>query len=344
MRFLKGAVAVSLGLNLCLAVAYYLGYPRASRNLATVDRAVPLSIREQIVLKVMTNTVAAPAKILDWHAVESEDYRKYIANLRLTGCPEKTIRDVIVADVNELFRQRYREQFPPTNRVEYWKPGNPLGDLMDETKLSRQHELQQDKRSLIRALLGTDYTDEQDLSAIQMDSYQERLLNFLPPEKRSAMKELEDKFTVKKMKTLKTSFRGNEEASNALQAEKDAAVLKILSPEEKFEYDLRRSETATFLRVGLGTFELQEEEFRAIFPAIKEFINQAGKPGFGAVMRGEPDPRPEGAAGRAVLRQKLQAALGNPRFLQLIEQTRWNVVSDEPQPDGPETPQPDAKP
>lgn len=39
-----------------------------------------------------------------WSQVESADYRTYIANLRAIGCPESTIRDIIVADVRALYR------------------------------------------------------------------------------------------------------------------------------------------------------------------------------------------------------------------------------------------------
>src|ERR1017187_7056698 len=43
---------------------------------------------------------APPAAPFDWRQVESGDYLQYIANLRAIGGPEKTIKDVIVADVN----------------------------------------------------------------------------------------------------------------------------------------------------------------------------------------------------------------------------------------------------
>jgi len=58
------------------------------------------------------------------------------------------------------------------------------------------------------------------------------------------MKELDDAFAVKKMKTYKDAWRGNDASSNALQAQKDEAMLQILTPDEKFEYDLRRSDAA----------------------------------------------------------------------------------------------------
>src|ERR1043166_1701069 len=37
-----------------------------------------------------------------WQEVESDDYVTYINNLRDIGVPEQTIRDIIVADVNQL--------------------------------------------------------------------------------------------------------------------------------------------------------------------------------------------------------------------------------------------------
>ena len=36
---------------------------------------------------------------LDWRQVESGDYVTYVKNLRASGCPEQTIRDIVSADV-----------------------------------------------------------------------------------------------------------------------------------------------------------------------------------------------------------------------------------------------------
>jgi hypothetical protein len=41
--------------------------------------------------------------VVRWSRIESQDYHAYIANLRAIGCPEPTIRDIIYADVSELF-------------------------------------------------------------------------------------------------------------------------------------------------------------------------------------------------------------------------------------------------
>ena len=64
--------------------------------------------KTRTVTQVVTNTVALK---FDWNAVESDDYKKYIANLRSIGCPEETIRDIITADVNKLYEAK-RKAWP----------------------------------------------------------------------------------------------------------------------------------------------------------------------------------------------------------------------------------------
>lgn len=330
MKLLRSGIAVSLLLNLLLGFAFWLS-PKSRQNANLTSGISPANPQPLSRDRIVTNVIAvAPApRLLDWHTVESDDYKRYIANLRAIGCPDKTIRDVIVADVNDLYRQRYREIYPPTNRVEYWKPGNPMANLYDETKIAKEQELRKEKGDVLRTLLGSNYNDEQDASTIQLDSFNERLLNFLTPEKRTSMKELEDKFAVKLMQTYKDTWRGNEGPADAVKADKDEAILQILTPEEKLEYDLRRSDTAMFLRLGLGKFDVSEEEFRAMFSSLKSFLSDADKMAFGAVIRGQPDPRPDSAVARKEFQSSLKASLGEERFRQLIGQTGWNLNVEE---------------
>lgn len=70
---------------------------------------------------------AAPDTSHTWETVESEDYRKYIDNLRSIGCPEETIHDIIRADVNKLFDARKKANRKP---FEYWKTGNLMAQIM----------------------------------------------------------------------------------------------------------------------------------------------------------------------------------------------------------------------
>src|ERR1051326_4732822 len=52
------------------------------------------------------SAVTNAPKAFDWLALESSDYRRYIANLRAAGCPEQTIRDLIITDLDRSYRQR----------------------------------------------------------------------------------------------------------------------------------------------------------------------------------------------------------------------------------------------
>ena len=50
----------------------------------------------------MADTNAA-SKGFKWEAVEAPDYKQYIANLRAVGCPEQTIRDIIITDLDRTY-------------------------------------------------------------------------------------------------------------------------------------------------------------------------------------------------------------------------------------------------
>ena len=55
--------------------------------------------------QVVTNTVV---KQMTWETVEASSYLDYIDNLRRIDCPEETIRDIILADVNKLYKTKRR--------------------------------------------------------------------------------------------------------------------------------------------------------------------------------------------------------------------------------------------
>jgi len=328
MRALKLILVISLVSNLLLLVACAV---RALANTGTSPVAVhapshaqpTTSVRE----KTITNTVVATnaARLLDWSVVESEDYKKYVANLRVIGCPEKTIRDIIVADVNELYRHRFLLAFPRTNRVEYWK-GDALANLIDEEHVRKLQDFGKERRELIASLLGTDYTGEVEMASVQTDIFMEQLLEFLTPEKRDAMKDLEHRYTAKYLNTVKDAVRGDNRQSEAVLTAKDQEVLKILTPEEKLEYDLRRSNEAMFLRVALGDFAVTKQEFRDVFPGMKRFITAAGLPSLMAIVRGDGDPREETLKARQDLQKAVRSALGEKRFAELIDGTGWNLA------------------
>jgi hypothetical protein len=96
-RVVLGLLLASLVANTIFAVLW-VGVDRRP----TVYRLVPAggTVPYTNVLRpIRTNLVVQP-HLLSWRDIESEDYLAYIRNLRAIGCPEATVRDIIVADVN----------------------------------------------------------------------------------------------------------------------------------------------------------------------------------------------------------------------------------------------------
>lgn len=104
-------------------------------------------------------SVSPPAKF-HWGLVESADYRQYIANLRAIGCPERLIRDIIVADVGKLYVGKMRE----VNSWDDWQPwyGRDRQQVRRRERSERTSALQAEQLALLKELLGIDPNDRQD--------------------------------------------------------------------------------------------------------------------------------------------------------------------------------------
>jgi hypothetical protein len=85
------------------------------------------------------------ARPFTWSQIESSDYGTYIANLRRIECPEQTIRDLIMADVDSLY----------ASRREPLKQNMPGSDFAGRLALEQDLQaLRDEETSLITALLG----------------------------------------------------------------------------------------------------------------------------------------------------------------------------------------------
>lgn len=86
-----------------------------------------------------------------WSQIESDDYRTYIANLRRIGCPEKTVREIVMADIDDLYEARrqdlQRKLMDPASQARAGTSGRK--DL--ETGLA---QLRGEEFAVIRTVLG----------------------------------------------------------------------------------------------------------------------------------------------------------------------------------------------
>src|SRR5688572_29881660 len=139
-------IAILLGINLALlSTVGYLIYvikrePPAREKAAEPKRAVS-SPRRMLTRPAPLSTagLSPPPEPFNWAQVESTDFKVYIANLRAINCPEETIQDIIMAEVEKLYNSRRRTLFPPRQEVAFWVTGaNSIENIWADREKQKQ--------------------------------------------------------------------------------------------------------------------------------------------------------------------------------------------------------------
>jgi len=249
-----------------------------------------------------------------WSEIESDDYRKYIANLRAVGCPENTIKDIILTDVMKLFAAR-RGQFAHNGReFRFWETD-------EKRKLNTQQLEEQERQlaaidkelpSVLRELLGINY--QRELSKYFVDANEdERRLNFIPAEKREQLLALREKIEGMRERILEGA-NGNLsaadfEALRKIEEEQRAGLKKILSDTEVAEFELRMSPVADRLRAELIGFNPSKEEFRLFFE-----LQNTVEENFAFANPNDPNVIREKTAMQKDVEQEIGRQLGEARY------------------------------
>src|SRR6267378_5933873 len=145
----RALVLVSLGINILLVAAWWHSARHRSASAAAADAAawasLPGSGRTNFVVR---------RQIFSWRELESTDYPTYVANLREIGCPEQTIRDIIIADVNALYARRRAAELV-TSEQQWWR-SEPDAEVM-EAAAEKSKALEDERRGLLTRLLGANW-------------------------------------------------------------------------------------------------------------------------------------------------------------------------------------------
>lgn len=313
----KGLLTFSLIANLAFVGAVIYLVTKGAKSAPIVAQATNSSPASEpdlrlpegveIVSKIVTNDAVTQ---INWRMVESDDYRKYIENLRSIGCPEETIRDIITADVNKLFEARRQEmRAASTNKFEFWKSGNMFAGMMDEEKIRQKQELAKEKRELLRTLLGVEPDEKPDMASLM--GPMEDMLDFLPEGKQAKIIDLMQRMQAKIMKSMKDGApdSGDMKSIQNAQKEMEAEMAKVLTPQEFEDYQLRLSQTSMMMRMQLASFEPNEQEFRDIFKLQKQFDDEYGA--MGMAFSDEPEKRDEA---KKKLNEHVKGILGEARY------------------------------
>jgi hypothetical protein len=327
---------ISLVANLLLAVALLWGLRKQSVRVRQMKLAA-----EQQDVRVKTNVVIR-RQFFSWQQVESDDYRKYIGNLREIGCPEQTIRDIIIADVNGLYaKKRATEVVSPGQQ---WWRSQPDSNVV-RAATARIRELEDERRALLTSLLGLGW-ESGDLvnlprpsrSSVALDG---EVLGVLPDDVKKTVQQIVARFQdqVQDWRESQDGQNGTRDpaALSALNRQLRKDLAQVLSPQQLEEFLLRYSTTAASLRGELGRlkyFDVTPEEFRAIFRA-NDRMNQQ--------LQGLLGTSDEGSSGQraAFERQRedaIRQALGRERYAEyrmLQEQTYRDAVASAQQANSP---------
>jgi hypothetical protein len=144
-------IILSILLNIVL-VAVFISRARHTPPPAVTEPAAPATritndgrLRTQVVVR---------KQFFSWAEVESPQYPVYIARLREIGCPEQTIRDIVVADVNQLYaRKRLAEVVTPDQQ---WWRSDPDTNVVQVAN-ARIQALDLERRAMLASLLGPNW-------------------------------------------------------------------------------------------------------------------------------------------------------------------------------------------
>lgn len=249
----------SLGVNLLLAGMIVMLSRDSERQVSTAELLVRGAKGQTPSVK--TNVVLR-RQSFSWSEVESPDYRTFIANLRRIGCPEKTIRDIVVADVNELYAERMAKELNLPEQ-KWWLPEPELEAF--ETAMNQVRALETEKNQMLTQLLGPGWESSRNSAAANLVRFDGPVLNGLPAETKMAVHRIEQNQRRAIANALDPTERSR------LQAELRAQLATVLTPPQLEEYLLRYSDTADRMREQLRGFGADADEFRRIFRARDPF-------------------------------------------------------------------------
>ena len=314
------AVIVAL-LGVIGYLIYLLGQPAGEIRYVQKTQVVTNTQTQIAVRKInATNLLAAlAARASSWAALESTNYYTYIANLRNFGCPEETIKDIILTDIAKVYARKRSDMRRQGQPYHWWSP-NAAENQTDPKLQRRLADLDREQRTLVRSLLGVDMQVE--LAKYWEDDYDPAAYDFLPVEKRDQILSLKAKYDEMEneiyVRAQGIMLDQDERDLSNLEQQREVDLANLLSPQELEEYQLRHSHVAENLRNQLNGFEPNEDEFRRLFRLQKDFEDQINRklPQASDEVQAEIRARAQ-EEGQRALQDEMRKTLGNDRYAQL---------------------------
>lgn len=258
---MKRVLQISILLNVVLlAVAGW-----RSKHEPPMPRPLRTEVRESLQDSARWRGSSPAQQSNAWSFIASADPQQFITNLRAIGCPEQTIRDIVVMQVCREYRNRLLAietddarawDYTRQQSRDYWRERNEQrADLRDEMISKLESLFGQSWMSLTTSLRGGPEWGRDPLESLSVET--RRQIRDVDRKYRRELGELQQKkwtgdLDVADMARLRD-----------LEGQKRAALANVLSPQELEEYLYRQSPAADYVRRNQSGAK-SESEFRTM--------------------------------------------------------------------------------
>ena len=296
------------------------------------SQAAPVAAASAPIQGAPVERVVREVEPFHWSQVEADDYQTYVENLRRIGCPEETIRDLVKQDLDKFYDQRKADILTKAPaRKEYWKTGHPntLAQPSGATRL-QMAQLDQEKNEVLGDLFGREgmaaINRPSPLARARSQAKSGYAMDFIPEETKAELNSLEQEFGSELLRKMAQGASDAQDMAEIrqLRQDRDHSIANILTPDQKMEYDLRKSPTAANMRLQMDGFDPSEDEFRDIFSARKAFDDEYGTVPGSSISQADAEVR---QLAEQEMNNQIRSSLGDDRYQDYMRQTDYEYKS-----------------
>jgi hypothetical protein len=155
--FLTASVALNLGAAVWALSLHFLNQGQKDVTTASVPAQTPVSSMALAATAPApegrdSQSAPSPAPKLQWKQLESDSYETYISRLRGIGCPDITIRYILVGELKDSYAGKREELERKILRSTDWSP--PPGVSRPEYLAAQLRKLDREIEQMVAQLLG----------------------------------------------------------------------------------------------------------------------------------------------------------------------------------------------
>ena len=332
---LQRLLMISILANLvCFVGLFWLSTDRQSSTEPSqpVPAGEPVSSGQAIGQAAPPERIVREVERFRWSQIESDDYKEYIQNLRDIGCPEETIRNLVKQDLDKYYDQRKADILSKSPaRKEFWKSGNPSSLGRPSASASSQMaQLDREKNEVLGELFKPSglaaINRPGPLARARSQAKSGYAMDFIPEETKAQLNTLEQEYGSQLLKKMAQGASDAQDMAEIrqLRQDRDSSIATMLTPEQKTEYDLRKSPTAANMRLQMDGFDPSEDEFRDIFGARKAFDDEHGVVPGASISAGDMEVR---QFAEQEMNDQIHTSLGDDRYQDYLRQTDYDYKS-----------------